>query len=51
MESPVPDDGTSQLATTVAAKIGEFAPRLGDLPVTMLAVDCHPWTFQSSWLS
>ena len=43
MESPVPDDWTSQLATIVAATIREFAPRLGDLPVTMLAVDCHPW--------
>jgi hypothetical protein len=43
METPVPDDWVPRLAATVAATIREFAPRLGGIPVKMLAVDCHPW--------
>jgi hypothetical protein len=43
METPVPDDWIPLLAATVAAAIREFAPRLGGIPVKMLAVDCHPW--------
>jgi hypothetical protein len=43
IDTPVPDDWMPRLSAAIAATVREFASGLGDTPVALLAVDCHPW--------
>jgi hypothetical protein len=42
-EFTVPDEWVTRLAEAIAAAVQDFAPVLGDEPVALFAVDCHPW--------
>jgi hypothetical protein len=39
----VPNDWTPRLASAIAAALREIASQIGAEPLTMLALDCHPW--------
>ena len=43
IDMPVPDDWMPRLSAAIAATVREFASGLRDMPVALLAVDCHPW--------
>jgi hypothetical protein len=37
------DSWTARLAAAIATAVRDFAPALGNDPVALFAVDCHPW--------
>ena len=42
-QTVVPNDWVLRLASAIAAALREFAPRIVEDAVVMIAVDCHPW--------
>jgi hypothetical protein len=43
LSDTVPHDWTPRLASAIAEALCEFAAKFGTEPLSILALDCHPW--------